>query len=397
MLKSVIALKLFPGGIVVLGTLSLLGIWQIPQWQVQPIQQQIDALKTTKQPIELKEIAALEKSKLDAENAARTVLVQGAGGLFAAAAAYIAWRNLKATQEKQVAERFSKAVEQLGSENIHVRLGGIYALEQIAKDAEEKYYWQVMESLAAFIRKRSPSNRPEIAAIEAFKEIRIYEKETEEIFQGIIDCEMETNLLALRKIRYQELKKIFENSPIPVVEEDIRAVMKVLERLNHQNGQKQSHPLDMSCCYLKGLELGQSSQFPEINLMYSNLRNAIFSKANLQRAMLGSSDLQSAYLGAANLSFAQLQEANLQDAYLAYADLTYANLEGANLQGADLKGAILDHTKFQNTIGLSWEQLVKAASYKNAVLPSYLKDFQAPTSMQSKQDESSSPDSPHES
>jgi len=71
---------------------------------------------------------------------------------FAAAAAYIAWRNLKATQEKQVAERFSKAVEQLGNKNIHTRLGGIYALEQIAKDAEEKYYWQVMETLTAYVR-----------------------------------------------------------------------------------------------------------------------------------------------------------------------------------------------------------------------------------------------------
>ena len=63
--------------------LTALSIWKIPQSQVQPIQQQIDALKKSKQAVDPKEIAALEKSKLDAENAARTVLVQGAGGLFA--------------------------------------------------------------------------------------------------------------------------------------------------------------------------------------------------------------------------------------------------------------------------------------------------------------------------
>ena len=126
------------GSVVVV--LVLLGLWKIPQWQVAPLQKQIDALQTSAKPADPEKIAPLEKSRLDAENASRTVLVQGVGGLLVFATIFISWRNLKATQEKQVADRFSKAVEQLGSENTHARLGGIYALEQIAKDAEEKYY-----------------------------------------------------------------------------------------------------------------------------------------------------------------------------------------------------------------------------------------------------------------
>jgi hypothetical protein len=65
----------------------------------------------------------------------------------ALAAGVIAWRNLQATQarleldrEAQITHRFTQAIWQLGAElkngkpNLEVRLGGIYALERIARD-----------------------------------------------------------------------------------------------------------------------------------------------------------------------------------------------------------------------------------------------------------------------
>jgi hypothetical protein len=44
---------------------------------------------------------------------------------------------------------FSKAVEQLGSDKLEVRLGGIYSLERISKESPDDY-WTVMENLTAF-------------------------------------------------------------------------------------------------------------------------------------------------------------------------------------------------------------------------------------------------------
>lgn len=96
-----------------------------------------------------------------AEMYARDVYIKGIGGLAVIVTAIISWRNLKSTQkgvlvaeEKQVTERFAKAVEMLSDENSpHIRLGGIYALERIAKDSE-KDHWQVMEILSAFIRSK---------------------------------------------------------------------------------------------------------------------------------------------------------------------------------------------------------------------------------------------------
>src|SRR5215213_3075144 len=40
--------------------------------------------------------------------------------------------NLRLTRERQITERITQAFDQLGSEKLEIRLGGIYALERIA-------------------------------------------------------------------------------------------------------------------------------------------------------------------------------------------------------------------------------------------------------------------------
>lgn len=89
------------------------------------------------------------------ENAYRTTLIQALGGIFFVLTTFIAWRNLKATEEKQITERYSKSVEQLGDDKIEVRLGGIYALERIARDSP-KDHWTIMEVLTSFVQEKSP-------------------------------------------------------------------------------------------------------------------------------------------------------------------------------------------------------------------------------------------------
>jgi hypothetical protein len=62
------------------------------------------------------------------------------------------YRNLKVNQKRLITDRFSKAVEQLGTANNRmVVLGGIYALSKIAQDSSE-YHWIVMKVIASFIR-----------------------------------------------------------------------------------------------------------------------------------------------------------------------------------------------------------------------------------------------------
>src|SRR5262245_35597990 len=65
---------------------------------------------------------------------------------------------LNVGQQGQITERFTKAIEQLGDkERLMVRLGGIYALERIAKDSASDH-WSVMEVLTAFVREQAPAH-----------------------------------------------------------------------------------------------------------------------------------------------------------------------------------------------------------------------------------------------
>ena len=95
-------------------------------------------------------------------------------GATAAGAALLAWAALRqaataserhqeqtnADRQRRITESFSKAVEQLGSDKLEVRLGGIYSLERISKESPDDY-WTVMENLTAFVRERSRRNEAE--------------------------------------------------------------------------------------------------------------------------------------------------------------------------------------------------------------------------------------------
>ncbi|WP_436703806.1 pentapeptide repeat-containing protein [Geodermatophilus sp. CPCC 205761] len=65
--------------------------------------------------------------------------------------------QLKLLESAQVTDRFTRAVEQMGSESTHVRMGGIFAMERIARDStiDRRY---VVDTLAAFVRGRLPSD-----------------------------------------------------------------------------------------------------------------------------------------------------------------------------------------------------------------------------------------------
>src|ERR1035441_3413443 len=91
----------------------------------------------------------------------RTQLLTLGAGVFAAGALVYTTRNFtlsrrtyQLTEQGQVTDRYTRAIEQLGSDKLDVRIGGIYALERIARDSARDHP-TVMEVLAAFIREHS--------------------------------------------------------------------------------------------------------------------------------------------------------------------------------------------------------------------------------------------------
>jgi hypothetical protein len=60
-----------------------------------------------------------------------TGMVMIAGVVFTAAGLVYTACTLHTTEQGQITDRYTRAVEQLGSDKLDIRLGGIYALERV--------------------------------------------------------------------------------------------------------------------------------------------------------------------------------------------------------------------------------------------------------------------------
>lgn len=210
---------------------------------------------------------------------------------------YLTYTNAKSEQslnnERLITERFSKSIEQLGSEKLELRLGGIYALESISKNSPKNYYLPIMEIFTAFVRERSNYYWNEKG-----KSTTLSDKE----------------------------KLVF------AFPEDIQAVLKVFRRRTSSSSNGEQIIFDMS-----GVNL------PAANLSEINFEGALFYTANLEQAYLEKANLQKTRLIKANLQDAVLKEANLRSS-----DLSFANLQKTNLSKANFQGADLEKTDFRN-------------------------------------------------
>jgi hypothetical protein len=203
------------------------------------------------------------------------------------------------TEQGQITDRFTRAIDQLGKvdENnnklFEIRIGGIYALERIARESEEDYD-PIMEVLAAYVRQNAP--------LKPGKETAEEESDKE------------------------------ERTPDP----DIQAITTVLRRLTRLHGQGQPGSLNLH----------------DTDLYRVNLQGAYLYEADLRGADLQEADLQEAYLYGADLRGADLPKANLREAYLYGADLRGADLQKANLQGANLQEANVTDEQLASTLSL---------------------------------------------
>jgi hypothetical protein len=198
------------------------------------------------------------------------------GGTALLAGLYFTWRTLQVNREGQITERYTRAIEQLGatyddgSKNLVLRLGGIHALERIAKESKEDY-WPILEVLTAYVREYASSRTTE--------------------------------------------------GPTPDL--DIQAVMTVLRRRTHSFSYGEPEPLDLSETHLSGVYLWRA-----------NLRGAHFRGANLSGANLWGANLSYTNLMGADLSGADLSEAVLRGADLSRADLRGAHVTKGQLEEA---------------------------------------------------------------
>src|SRR5207248_42652 len=98
------------------------------------------------------------KDMAKAINDVRGSLLQMLVGIAGLLAIYFTWRNYNRGREGRVSENFIKAVDQIGSEVVHVRVGGIFGLGRLLRTATVSGdYWPLMETLSAFVRQSAPA------------------------------------------------------------------------------------------------------------------------------------------------------------------------------------------------------------------------------------------------
>ena len=245
------------GGLVgaILALAILLGLWKYPQWHVAVYRDTLSA-----------------RDRIELENQTRGTWAQVIAGAAGFALIWLTWRRITAaertveiSQEGQITERFTRAIEQLGSDRLEIRLGGIYALERIARDSE-KDHWTIMEVLTAFVRENA---------------------------------------------RWPQDQPAPQPAKLPPLRTDIQAILTVIGRRTRTYGNGEDLRLDLSGTDLRRV----------------NLRNAHLEGAELWGAHLEEADLQGAHLESAYLIGARLEGALLGGAHLERADFLHAHLQ----------------------------------------------------------------------
>jgi hypothetical protein len=233
------------------------------------------------------------KARADVEDSFRKTVGQALGGavvLIGAGTAYLQFSQqqqatrdqLRAAHDLLISNQVAKGFEQLGSDKLVVRLGGLYALEGVMNTSEE-YYQPVLEAVCAFVR------------------------------EGTIGMTV-------------------NRAPTT----DIQAALTVIAR--RARGANGPGPINLSGVNISGVSLRHArldgADLGSANLNRADLNRAALPYANLSRADLRDADLRGAYLGGANLIGADMVGANLAGADLRGADLSDAILNQNQLAGA---------------------------------------------------------------
>jgi len=281
---------------------------------------------------------------LAALDSARDQLFQVCAGVLAVLGFYYTARGFLLTREQselnrqtlelsvqgQITERFSRAVEQIGSTKLEVRVGGIYALERLAADSAREYDKSVVvDVISAFLLSHAHSPAGATA------------------HSSLPDVNAAITVIA-RRNPSEDIGKV----SLPRIE---------LNGLRLAAGACLAN-IDFTGAVLSGANLAgadfTNAILDDADLSGADLRGAILAGASLTGARLSDARLNGAQLPGADLSGAHLPsvpliEANLSRAVLvgtelAGSDLTDADLSDANLADADLTGATLVRVKLKD-------------------------------------------------
>ncbi|MEM1307924.1 MAG: pentapeptide repeat-containing protein [Cyanobacteria bacterium P01_H01_bin.153] len=217
-------------------------------------------------------------------------------------------KQLAASLDQNITNRFEQAVGYLGNNNLTVRVGAIYAFERIAKDSL-KDHWTVMEVLMSFITEKCS-----------------HRNSTSQNNNNDFPRDVQAAILVIgrRRIEFDHLGAII--------------------RLNK---------VQLSGSIFSYLD------FSNAHFIWSDLSNVNFFMVNLKGANFYRSKLNKAVFYKASLYNSELIESDLRGADFRECDLTGAKLNRANLREA--KGLSVEQVKLAH----GWQEAFYDDDFRN--------------------------------
>jgi len=212
-------------------------------------------------------------------------------------------------QQGQITDRFNAAVQNLGSNSVDIRLGGIYALQRIIQDSPRDQP-TIVNLLCSYIRLHVPSS-PRNGNENA-----------------------NTN-----EYGYPHILPFTKDLPAPAA--DVNAALSVIG--GRDPARDGSSKVDLSGLDLMG--------------------------ANLSGAHLHGAELSGTRLAYANLDHADLTNADLADMDLEVASFDGANLQHSDVASTDLRAAFFDDADLRHVGDLQLGQLLSATLTPSTKLP----------------------------
>jgi uncharacterized protein YjbI with pentapeptide repeats len=268
------------------------------------------------------------KEKFDATAEIAKFFVSSIGTVATIVGGFFVFWNIRLTQTRLITERFSKAVEQLASDKIEIRLGAIYSLERLAKDSP-KDHCSIMQVLASFIKENSP--------LETVRK------------RGLIQDILSSSSNDLNNVdRPQKIRT------------DIQAALTVIGRRNDEydaliDTKKGLHILEMS-----NTNLSQST------LIRLSFQCTWFSESSFEESEFANVDFVDANFAETNFKNSKFRRVNLRDANLRGANLERATFYGTNFKGAILQGANVRGAYFEKSKNLTVEQILSTENHLEA-------------------------------
>lgn len=231
------------------------------------------------------------------------------------------------TEQGQLTDRFTKAIDQLGTpgpDRLWVRVGGIFALERIAIDSPRDQR-TIVEVLSAFIHSASP--RPNPTAI-------------------CPDTPADTKAAFVVLTRREISREKHDHIVIDLRDTCLAGIRAV--------------GADLSGISLVGSDL-HDADLPKVHGDLVGLSKITLTNANLYGADLSGylAGFTDADLTGARLAYAKISPNDLTRVKLVNADLTGADLHHVRFTGVDLTGAT--HDQYTNTTGATHDTTTKGA------------------------------------